>query len=213
MIKLFSLYNHFITTKNTSLSPRLSLHKVSLRFMMCHTRNALRSGTQLTRPILPPYRIPIRGPSKVNYHENYTPPLLINPQQTYATYSVNHADPNSPNLKAAAKNNPPTPHPQVHRERCDELGCNGKICIGLCSIFKDRKAIAHGTHGNPPKELGKTVVPISNTDFNGKPKNQKMSFYDDAHDVNPTSEHIQGTQQINNDPNIMQKIKQHEDKK
>ena len=213
MIKLFSLYNHFITTKNTSLSPRLSLHKVSLRFMMCHTRNALRSGTQLTRPILPPYRIPIRGPSKVNSHDNYTPPLLINPQQTYATYSVNDADLNPPNFQAAVKNQPPSVHPEIHRQRCIHFGCDGLTCLKLCDTFKDRKAIAHGTHGNPPQEPGKTKTKLSSTDFNGKPKTQHGIFYDDAHDVNPTPEHIQGTQQINNDPNIMQKIKQHEDKK
>ena len=49
----------------------------------------------------------------------------------------NDADPNSPNLQAATKNNPPTPHPQVHRQRCDELRCNGKVCTGLCGSFND----------------------------------------------------------------------------
>ena len=213
MIKLFSLYNYFITTKNTFLSPRLSLHKVSLRFMMCHARNALRSGTQLTRPILPPYSSHLRTyPSRSNYPERS---VL---HQPYATRSVNKAD-NTPPDPKSFHNNPPIGkkkirHYEIHRERCHHPGCNGKICIGLCSNFKDRKAVAHGTHGKSlPHETDRVTVPGSQKDFNGDPKPQNYVFYKDAPDANPTPEHIQGTQQINNDHNIMQTIITHEDKK
>lgn len=107
-----------------------------------------------------------------------------------------------------------TRHYEIHRERCDHPGCNGKICIGLCSNFKDRKAVAHGTHGKSlPHETDRVTVPGSQKDFNGDSKPQNYVFYKDAHDANPTPEHIQGTQQINNDPNIMQTIITHEDKK
>ena len=206
----FSTLRDFkVTTHgNTTLCRPILFTLFFKRFMMCYARTAMRFDTSLTKPMLTPNSGRLRTyPSRINYPERSVP------HQPYATYSFNNQDANSSHPQAP-RNNPPTPHPQVHRERCDELGCNGKICIGLCSNFKDRKAVAHGTHGKSlPHETDRVTVPGSQKDFNGDPKPQNYVFYKDAPDANPTPEHIQGTQQINNDPNIMQTIITHEDKK
>ena len=211
----FSTLRDFkVTTHgNTTLCRPILFTLFFKRFMMCYARTAMRFDTSLTKPMLTSYSGRLRTyPSRINYHERS---VL---QQPYAIRSVNKAD-NTPTDPKSFHNNPPIGkkkirHYEIHRERCDELGCNGKICIGLCSNFKDRKAVAHGTHGKSlPHETDRVTVRGSQKDFNGDPKPQNYVFYKDAHDANPTLEHIQGTQQINNDPNIMQTIITHEDKK
>lgn len=157
---------------------------------------------------------PLVGSGSPSISTSVSSPTSINevPKRGYATRTVNRQDKKSPDPQAQY-NNPPTPHPEIHRQRCDQPGCDGMHCLLLCGNFKDRKAVGHTTHGHPPKEPGKTEVTISQNDLNGNPGPQQIIFYDDAHEVNPTPQHVNGTQKINNDPNIQQTIITYEDKK
>lgn len=127
----------------------------------------------------------------------------------YSTRSVNKPESTSQD-KQALYNNPPVGpqkkrHYEIHRVVCNMPGCSGKLCIGLCNNTEvERKAIAHGIHGTAPAhETDKKTVPISSNDFNGNKK---------PHDSKPTQEHVQGTNQINTDPQIMKIIDQNETK-
>jgi len=124
--------------------------------------------------------------------------------------SSNESLNNNPPLTFPRKNKSGTviQHPEWVRETCDQLGCNGLVCINLCGSALDRKAIAHGTHGKAPAhETDKKTVPLGNPDFSNNPnKGQNLVFYENAPNVN-------ATQRINSDPTIINKIKKHEDKK
>jgi hypothetical protein len=97
--------------------------------------------TSVTQPLLLPYA-----------YQTFRP---------YAVYSVNNTDKKSFNLHAIM-NNPLSPHLQIHRQQCNQLGCDGVIYNRLCSSFKDRKAVAYGTHSNLLKEPRKMIYQITN---------------------------------------------------
>jgi len=45
------------------------------------------------------------------------------------------------------------------------------LCIGLCGTLVNKRAVGHATRGQSPAyETDKTTVPVSQTDFNGQPK-------------------------------------------
>jgi hypothetical protein len=171
--------------------------------MMTQLNSYRRSTTYLTRPLLLPYIH-----HKPNPHNYY--PL----NRPYAIYSINDPDKNSSDPQAAI-NNPPTPHPEVHRQRCDQPGCNGLICNGLCGNFKDRKAIAHATHGHPPKEPQKKLIQLSAmSDLKKQPKSQQAVVYENAHGVGTTTQDVQATQILHdNNADMVKRIKKHEDTK
>lgn len=165
------------------------------------------SATQLVKRLLHPSS------------HSFKPPL--DNVRYYAAYSVNKPNPlntdpqalsNNPVVKTGSKM---VQHNELHRTRCSYPGCNGLYCIGLClPPLVDRKAIAHGTHGKAPAtETDKKTVEVSETDFDGKNKPQKMVFYKKPHDTTETPEDVQATKKINNEPNIQALIKHHEDKK
>lgn len=181
--------------------------KPSFRIQFMMSRACLiKGGTSFIRPLKTP-----------NYRSTaHTHPIkntyVSRGEKTYATYSVNKPDKASQDPQAQ-KNKPPYPHPELYRQRCDNLGCNGLVCFGLCGTFKDRKAIAHATHGHPPQEAGKKEIAASSSDLEGKNKQQQFIFYENAHRVSPTLEYSKSTQELNNNKQMMQKIKQNEDKK
>ena len=198
----------------SSTPPKFQHHDiVTLRGTHAQRILDLSPPSPVSTPLLP-------GNLKSSSHPTSQSPGVTVTKRGYASYSVNDGE-KTPIDSQALKNNPVIQtkkgkiikHKEVHRQICDQPGCTGKFCIGLCGIPVKRKAIAHGTHGQPPStETGKTTVQVSQTDFNGQNKPQNFVFYDKAHDTNPTPEDIQGTQKINSDPSIQQTIKQYEDK-
>lgn len=180
--------------------------KPSFRIQFMMSRACLiKGGTSLIRPLKTPnYRSTAHTHPIKNSYVNRS-------EQAYATYTLNDLDKNTQDPQAQ-KNNPPTPHFEIYRQRCDYLGCNGLVCSGLCGPFRDRKAVAHATHGHPPKELGKITKTGSHIDLAGKNKQQNFVIYEHAHDVSPKLENIKGTYELNNNQQMMITIKKNEDK-
>jgi hypothetical protein len=148
---------------------------------------------------------------------NPMPPSI----RSYATYSVNPPDSNTKDVQAV-NNNPRMitktgkviHHKELVRKLCDQPGCIGSFCMGLCGkISSTPKSIAHVTHGqSDPTETDKHTAPISKTDFNGKPKQQNGVFYDKPHDSTNDTQDEKATQRLNTDLEMQQAIKDHENK-
>lgn len=132
------------------------------------------------------------------------------------TFSVNN--PPATQSPEGAKNNPPVgkhkkPHFELHRTLCNFPGCNGIVCLKLCGKEIERKSIAHATHGKSPEnEPDKKTVEVSQTDFDGNQKPQKLVFYRKPHNTPKTPEEPTYTQRVKTDKNMQDEIEKHEDK-
>lgn len=141
----------------------------------------------------------------------------------YAVRTVNEPEVITANTDPQAiHNNPPIVkgkkvfrHKEAHRQECQSNpDCKKQDCPVLCGPSGDRDAVAHfTTNKNPTLESGKQNHAGSNTNLDNKPGYQGIVTYDKAHTTGGTSEHIPGTQKLNNEPSLKQLILTYEDKK
>jgi len=143
--------------------------------------------------------------------ENF--PILT---QGYAVRTINLPE-RLPRDTQANNNNPVINgrrHYEIHRQTCDIPGCNGIVCLQLCSNATARKAIGNPTQGNP-SSLGpdKTLHNVSNTNLTNQPVQQQVVMYQDAHTTSATPEHRSGTTKLNTEINFLNTVLQNEDTK
>jgi len=135
----------------------------------------------------------------------------------YATYSINTVEPEESSEESLSKNpiktlhrkhgHIPIQHREIIRSTCEFPGCHGKTCIGLCSKPKDNRVIGHVTHSDKvPKS-----VPLSTTDLQGNPREQRAVFYDETHIANYGVQDIEATKNLQSQ-NTLETILNHEGK-
>lgn len=136
------------------------------------------------------------------------------PSRGYATVTNNPWDPNTTDPQAPL-NNPGVPvhHPEIRMNTCDQLGCSGRLCIGLCGNPVGSKAVGHFTHGFPDNlPNGNVVVNLDTTiDAKGLPDPQNAVIYKKAHSAGATTEIPHGTKFLNQ-PHVLDQIDKYADK-
>ena len=121
------------------------------------------------------------------------------PSRGYAVRSVNRPAKNLTDPQAI-KNQPPTPHYEVHRETCPTPTCKTQDCSTLCGPGKDLDVTGHFTSNpNPLLEPGKTAHNASATKLDNTPGSQTFVAYTDSHQTTPTATHTAGTNKLNTD--------------
>jgi hypothetical protein len=131
-----------------------------------------------------------------------------------AAYQINKPKPtesshegltNNPAISIAKNNKPATvfQHFEVIKSLCNFPGCNGKICIGLCSKQEKNLALGHVTHSQ------KYGVPLSKTDLSGNNHPQNYVPYSQPHEVQNLDINDSKTKCLQ-DPNILSIIKSNE---
>lgn len=95
-----------------------------------------------------------------------------------------------------------------HNQTCDQPKCETMDCPTVCGNPVNRKAIGQSLINDTTK----TTVIVSSIDLDNNQKSQRMVMYKQAHKVNSTPEHVNGTVKIQTESSMRNIIIQHEDK-